>query len=79
MANNNVKGFSPKPRKSHSDKMKFEDLIQDGENPRGLTAQTPNGTSKCYGEGWNRDEPYTRAQVSPDPTRPGGRSNRTGE
>ena len=77
--NNNVKGFSPKPRKTGSDKMKFEDMIAAGENEQGFTAQTPNGTAHAFGSGWNRDEPYTSGEVKPDPTRPAGRSTRTGE
>jgi hypothetical protein len=81
-------------------KMDFENLIARGENPRGLTAQTANGTAHWKGTGWNKDEPNwgdgfpaavgaaTAAQaewnspdrqVRPGPTRPDGRSNRTGE
>ena len=75
-------------------KMDFENLIARGENPRGFTSQTPNGTAHWKGTGWNKNEPnyWTSGDVSgeanwdspdhqvrPGPTRPDGRSNRTGE
>lgn len=62
-------------------KMNFESIIQKGENPKGFTAQTPNGTAHHFGTGWN-DDPWgkwERPQLEPDATRPAGRSNRTGE
>ena len=63
------------------EKLHFEDLIQKGENPKGFTAQTPNGTAHWEGTGWNKEifADWTREQVQPDATRPAGRSNRTGE
>jgi hypothetical protein len=63
------------------EKLHFENLIQDGENPKGFTAQTPNGTAHWEGTGWNKDFmfDFDRPQVAPDATRPAGRSNRTGE
>lgn len=75
-------------------KMDFERLIARGENSRGFTSQTANGTAHATGTGWNKDEPnwdYAQPslnwtpwespdhQLRPDPTRPDGRSNRTGE
>lgn len=67
--------------KQNSDRMRidFEDMIGEGENPRGFTAQTANGTAHWKGTGWNKDEPATREQVEPCCTRPAGRTNRTGE
>lgn len=56
-----------------------ESLIADGENPKGFTAQTANGTSHWKGTGWNKDYEWEMDQVGPDATRPDGRSNRTGE
>jgi hypothetical protein len=38
-------------------KMDFEKLVADGENPRGFTSQTANGTAHWKGTGWNKDEP----------------------
>jgi len=62
-------------------KLNFEKIIQKGENPKGFTAQTPNGTAHWEGTGWNKDffADYDRPQLEPDATRPAGRSNRTGE
>lgn len=57
----------------------FEKMIGAGENAKGFTAQTPNGTAHATGTGWNKDEPYSWPEVEPDRTRPAGRSNRTGE
>jgi len=69
----------PQPR-TYNDKMKWEDLIQNGENPKGLTAQTVNGTAHWHGTGWNqRGEQYTMEQIEPVPTASGARTNRTGE
>lgn len=69
--------------------MDFEKLIGEGENAKGFTAQTPNGTAHWKGTGWNKgcrggwaaqDGCWgTAEQVEPDATRPAGRSNRTGE
>jgi hypothetical protein len=63
------------------EKLHFEDLIQKGENPLGFTSQTPNGTAHWEGTGWNKNfmADFDMPQVSPDATRPAGRSNRTGE
>ena len=69
----------PQPRKYFSDKMKFENMIQKGENPKGLTSQTANGTSHAFGTGWNRVYDYEMPQCEPEGTRPAGRNNRTGE
>lgn len=61
-------------------KMDFEKLIARGENPRGFTAQTANGTAKCYGTGWNKQVTIPELPEAPE----GGawqrpNSNRTGE
>jgi hypothetical protein len=70
----------PQPRRYKSGHMKFEDLIEFGENPNGFTAQTPNGTAHAFGTGWNQDTyTYTREQGPPTPVSPAGRSNRTAE
>lgn len=62
-------------------KLDFEKIIQDGENPKGFTAQTPNGTAHWEGTGWNKEYTgmFQLPQVEPDATRPAGRNNRTGE
>ena len=62
-------------------KLNFEEIIQKGENPKGFTAQTPNGTAHWQGTGWNKNwmAGFDMPQVEPDPTRRAGRSNRTGE
>jgi len=71
------------PRASRDDipkmKLDFESLYAKGENPRGVTSQTPNGTAHWKGSGWNKGYDYEREQLPPDATRPSGRSNRTGE
>lgn len=60
--------------------LNLEKLIGDGENPKGLTAQTANGTAHWKGTGWNRQyDDYEQPQCEPEATRPKGRSNRTGE
>ena len=61
--------------------MDFEKLIERGENPKGFTAQTANGTAHWRGTGWNKgwDWDLDREQLEPGPTRPEGRTNRTGE
>jgi len=58
-------------------KLNWEKILNDPD----FTAQTPNGTAKWMGTGWNNQYgmPYTRPQVEPTKTRPAGRSNRTGE
>ena len=45
----------------------------------GFRAETPNGTAHAFSTGWNRDEPWSMPPLPPGPTRPGGRSNRSGE
>jgi hypothetical protein len=60
-------------------KMNFDRIIQKGENDQGFTSQTANGTSHATGTGWNCQWDWQREQVNPDPVRPAGRSNRTGE
>lgn len=56
-----------------------ERLIAKGENPKGFTAVTVNGTSKAMGTGWNGQWDWDAGQLDPTPVRPGGRTNRTGE
>jgi len=58
-------------------KLDWESIIDDAD----FTAQTPNGTAKWKGTGWNDQygAPYERPEVKPTKTRPAGRSNRTGE
>ena len=63
----------------NTSKLDFEKLVQHGENPRGFTAQTANGTAHWKGTGWNKDYDFRLEQLEPDATRPAGRSNRTGE
>jgi hypothetical protein len=58
---------------------RMESLIEKGENPRGFTSQTANGTGHAVGTGWNLDYQWEQDQVPPDATRPAGRSNRTAE
>jgi len=70
----------PQPRRTGSDKMNLEGMIADGENPKGLTVQTVNGTGHWKGTGWNQDTwQYEREQGEPTPVSPAGRSNRTAE
>lgn len=69
----------PQPRRYESDRMKFEDMIEAGENEKGFTAQTVNGTSHWKGTGWNRVYNSEQSQCPEGPTWPGGRNNRTGE
>ena len=74
--------------------MDFEKMIGRGElgapdAPDGFQAQTPNGTARWRGTGWNKSGRGgwaandccwgDGAEVEPDATRPAGRSNRTGE
>ena len=61
--------------------MDFEALIKDGEGPGtgGFSAQTANGTARWMGRGWNNSTPWEMPQLPTDPTRPAGRSNRSGE
>jgi hypothetical protein len=67
-------------RQLRKPKMYREDLIKDGEHPKGFTAQTANGTAHAVGGGWNKQyDEYERPQCEPEGTRPSGRSNRTGE
>ena len=67
-------------KKPERPRLNFETLIDMGENPAGFTAQTVNGTAHATGTGWNKDwDMWSEPQVRPDPTRPAGQSNRTGE
>ena len=62
--------------------MKFESLYGEGENPKGMTSQTVNGTGHATGTGWNAPGPfddYEQPQVEPSAVWPAGRSNRTAE
>ena len=45
----------------------------------GFRAQTANGTALATGTGWNKTFEWERPELPPGPTRPTGRSNRTGE
>lgn len=74
-----VRSIPKNPRETIPRQMDFEGAIGDGENPRGFTAETPNGTAHWRGTGWNKDYNWSRPQLEPDETRPAGRSNRTGE
>lgn len=65
-----------------------EDCIAQGEldGPDGFQAQTVNGTAHWKGKGWNANGRGGWAagqsqyvDIEKDPTRPSGRSNRTGE
>ena len=60
-------------------KMDFEAMIQSGENPKGMIAQTANGTSKDVGTGWNCEYNYEMPQVEEHGPWQKPRSNRTGE
>jgi hypothetical protein len=48
-------------------------------DPPSFNVQTANGTAHWQGTGWNKEFDWRQPQVSPDETRPAGRSNRTGE
>jgi hypothetical protein len=54
-------------------------LIGRGENPKGFTAQTANGTAKATGTGWNKGYDWERSEVEPGGAWQPGWSNRTGE
>lgn len=71
-------------------KLDFEKMIGQGEmsGADGFRAETPNGSARWRGTGWNRGIGGGWAagscctgssQVEPDATRRSGRSNRTGE
>jgi len=66
-------------RKVNMPRMDFEKLIGFGENPKGFTSQTANGTAHWNGTGWNSQPNYDSSQIEPKPAWPAGRSNRTGE
>jgi hypothetical protein len=57
----------------------FESILDEGENASGFTAQTPNGTSKAMGVGWNQSKPLGTMPAEPGGAWQPGRSNRTGE
>lgn len=67
------------PRR-YNDKMHWESIIEKS-GPDDFIAQTVNGSTRWKGTGWNQVPPdwNTSPQVPPMPTRPAGRSNRTGE
>lgn len=65
--------------RSKADKMNWEGLIQDEPNGKQFTAQTANGTAHWQGTGHNYDYEWSRPSAPVGPTRPRGRSNRTGE
>ena len=65
--------------KPNQTKIDFEKLIGFGENPKGFTSQTANGTAHWQGTGWNGCWDWQMPELPPGPTRPAGRSNRTGE
>lgn len=56
----------------------FEGLIQEGQNPKGFTAETANGTAK-YGDnpGWNQNIKWPSFPA--ERTGPWRDGNRTGE
>ena len=61
---------------------RMESLIERGEGAGagGFVAQTANGTARWKGTGWNENGPGpTSPELPASPTRPGGRSDRTGE
>ena len=69
----------PQPRR-YNDKMKWESAIAEGENAKGFTSQTVNGTGHAFGTGWNQCAcDYESPQGDPTPISPKGRSNRTAE
>jgi len=80
-----------KPQSETHRNIEWSDLIAEGENPKGFTAQTVNGTAIDKGSGWNRQYEYQMPQVERsglwgeadiniDGTlMPGKQSNRTGE
>lgn len=65
----------------------FEGMIGKGEMGQkgafppadGFQAQTVVGTARATGTGWNISPQWDSPELPPDPTRPAGRSNRTGE
>ena len=68
----------PKPN-SGKRSMDFEALIGFGENPKGMSAETANGSARATGTGWNRDRPWTMDEIEPSEVWPAGPSNRSGE
>lgn len=58
----------------------LEGLIGFGENQKGFTAQTVNGTAHAFGTGWNKDlQSPTQEQVEAGGVWQGRSSTRTGE
>lgn len=57
----------------------LESLYGFGENPKGFTAQTCNGTSKAVGLGWNQQFQWEKPQSVEGGAWQTPRSNRTGE
>ena len=54
-------------------KIDFEKLIAKGENAKGFTSQTANGTARWRGTGWNRDEAFSMPEIAPRGPWRGGR------
>jgi hypothetical protein len=58
----------------------FAGMYAKGESPRGLRAETANGTASDQGAGWNRDDwSYRGPQALEGGPWQGGPSNRSGE
>lgn len=58
--------------------MEFSRIIARGQNPKGFTAQTANGTAKSGNcPGWNKDYKYTSPEVPAEGAWANG--NRSGE
>lgn len=57
----------------------LESLYAFGENPKGFTSQTPNGTSHWNGTGWNQEYQWESPEAPAGGAWQPGRSNRTAE
>ena len=58
--------------------MKFDEIIDEGQNPRGFTAHTANGTARAGNNpGWNKNEKTRELPVEPEGA--WSNANRTGE
>jgi hypothetical protein len=56
----------------------WEGLLDEGQNPRGFTAETPNGTARAQNNpGWNKN--YKTPSFPVEPEGAWSNSNRTGE
>jgi hypothetical protein len=61
----------PRPRKRKS--LNFESIIQYGQNPKGFTGQTANGTAKSGNcPGWNVDYNYDYPEAPAEGLRKNG-------